>query len=253
MATTQSSERAALTAQRREPGTRKARPLRRAGLVPGVVYGRATEPIALSVASRELVRILHAKAGEHALITLRIAENGATGATRAAAWEHPVLLHALQHDPVDGRILHVDFHAVSLTERIRIKVAVVLKGEPVGVKQEGGVLEHFLREVEVECLPTEIPQPFEIDVGQLTIGQTVHVSALAAPGNTRILSDPNGVIASVQKPREDKPEEPAAAVTEPEVIREKKPEEGEAPEGEPKAKGEAAEAKAKPEGKGKKA
>ena len=248
MAKTKSEHRQTLTAQRRVSGTRKIRSLRVTGLVPGVVYGRAVKPVAIVVSSRELVKILHSKAGEHALIDLKIAEHE-TAKSPKEAWEHPVLLHDLQHHPVDGHIIHVDFHAISLTERIKIKVAVVLKGEPIGVKQEGGILEHFLREVEVECLPTEIPEHFEMEVSQMTIGQTVHVSDLTAPANIKIISDPQGAIASVQKPKEEKPEE-AAAVTEPEVITEKKPEEGEAADAE--TKGEAAESKAKPEAKPKK-
>jgi large subunit ribosomal protein L25 len=209
-------------------GSRRVSRLRREGLVPGVVYGKELEPLAVAVPSRELVKLLHSKAGEHALVTLRL-EDGKT-------WEKPALVKSVQHDPVDGRVIHVDFHAIVLTERIKVKVPVVLKGEPVGVKQEGGILEHFLREIEVECLPTEIPASVEFEVGALKIGDTVHVSDLVAPRNGKITSDPAGVIASVQEPKAEKPEEAgAAAVTEPEIIREKK-EEGEAPAAEEEAK-----------------
>ena len=151
-------------------------------------------------------------------------------------WEKPALIKAIQHDPVDGHVLHVDFHAIVLTERLRIRVPLILKGEAVGVKQEGGILEHFLREVEVECLPTEIPASVEFDVSRLSIGETVHVRDLAPPKHAKITSDPAGVIASVQMTKAEKPEEEAAALAEPEVIREKK-EEAEAAGGEA-AKGE---------------
>jgi large subunit ribosomal protein L25 len=219
-----------LTVQRRVPfGTRPVRRLRAGGVVPGVVYGRGMEPLSIVVNRRELVRLLHSKSGEHALVRLKL--------DGAASWEKPVLVQAVQHHPVDGHVLHVDFHAVALTDRLKIKVPVVLRGEPVGVKQEGGILEHFLREIEIECLPTEIPSGVEFDVSALTIGQTVHVRDLTPPPNTKITTDPDGAIASVQKPKEEKPEEAAAEVTEPEVLREKKEEE--APAGE--AKGEAAE------------
>ena len=157
------------------------------------------------------------------------------------AWEKPVLVKSVQHDPVDGHVLHVDFHAVTLTERVKVKVPLVLKGEPVGVKQEGGILEQFLRDIEVECLPTDIPTELAFDVSAFKIGDTMHVRDLTPPANTKITSELEGAVASVLKPKEEKPEEEAAAVTEPEVIREKK-EEGEAPpEGE--AKGAAGEAK----------
>lgn len=214
------TERLQLTAQRRTgQGSRPASRLRQQGVVPGVVYGKGLEPMAVSVNQRELVRLLHSKAGEHALVTLRLADT--------ASWEKPVLVKALQHDPVDGHVVHIDFQAIVLTERLKVKVPILLKGEPVGVKQEGGVLEHFLRAVEVDCLPTEIPASVEFDVSALKIGDTIHVRDLAAPRNAKITSDPAGVIASVLKPKEEKPEEAAAAPTEPEVLREKK-EEGEA-------------------------
>ena len=218
-----------LTVQRRAIlGSRPVRRMRREGLVPGIVYGRDMKPMSVTVNHRELTKLLHSKSGEHALVTLRLDDNG-------KPWEKPVLVQAIQHDPVTGYAVHVDFHAILLTERLKVKVPVVLKGEPVGVKQEGGLLEHCLREVEVECLPTAIPASVEYDVSALTIGQTIHVRDLAAPKNTKITSDPDGVIASVQVPKVEKPEEEAAAVTEPEVIREKKEEGEEAAAGEAKA------------------
>jgi large subunit ribosomal protein L25 len=217
-----------LTVKRRsERGTRPASRLRLAGVVPGVVYGKETSPMAVAVSARELTKCLRATRGEHALIRLTI--EGPT------TWEHAVLVKEVQHHPVDGGILHVGFHAILLTERIRVKIPIVLKGDAVGVKQGGGVLEHFLREVEVECLPTEIPAQVESDISLLTIGDTVHVRDLMAPPTVRITTDPEGVIASVLKPKEERAEE-APAITEPEVLREKKPEEaaasGEAAAGE---------------------
>ena len=220
-----------LAAQRRSSrGRRRSRRLRATGVVPGVVYGKGIESVPVSVDQRTLVKLLHSKRGEHALVTLHVED--------AKPWEKPVLVKAVQHDPVDGHVVHVDFHAIVLTERLRVKVPVVLQGEAVGVKQEGGILEHFLREIEVECLPTEIPAHVSFDVSALKIGSTVHVRDLIAPANAAITSDPEGVIASIQKPKEEKPEEAAAAVTEPEVLREKKEEEGATPAAE--GKGEAA-------------
>ena len=219
-----------------------------------MVYGQAIAPVSVQVRAGDLVKILHAKSGEHSLITLRMGGNGAgaSGAKRSAKADHPVLLHQIQHHPVDGQILHIDFHAVSLTENIKVKVGVVLKGEPVGVKQEEGVLEHFLREIEVECLPTEIPEHFELDVTSLTVGQTVHVSDLTPATNVRIVTEPEAAIAAVQKHKEEKVEEPEAAVTEPEVITEKKDEAGEEPaESAKSAKADTGESQAKPDAKAK--
>ena len=230
-----------LTVQKRtQQGKRPIRRMRAEGLVPAVVYGRDMKPLSISVNQRELVRLLHSKAGEHALVTLKL-EDG-------KSWEKPALVHAVQHDPVDGHVLHVDFHAILLTERIKVKVPVMLQGEPAGVKQEGGVLEHFLRELEVECLPTEIPAGIEHDISALNIGDNVHVRDLTSPNNAKILTDPDGVIAAVQAPKVEKPEEEVAAPTEPEVLREKKPEE-EGAEGAEAAKGDKAEKVEKPDAK----
>ena len=234
-----------LTVQKRaEQGKRPIRRMRGQGLVPAIVYGRDMKPLPVSVNQRELVRLLHSKSGEHALVTLKLDDLPA-GQAGGKSWEKPALIHAVQHDPVDGRVLHVDFHAILLTERIKVKVPVVLKGEPAGVKQEGGVMEHFLRELEVECLPTEIPTGVEHDVSALKIGDTVHVRDLTPPKNCKILSDPDGVIASVQAPKVEKPEEEAAGPAEPEVLREKKPEE-EGAEAAAGGKGEKAEKAEKP-------
>ena len=218
-----------LTVERRPPANSRAtRRLRQTGVVPGVVYGRSVEPTPVTVGRKDLVKILHSKAGEHALVLLKMpaAKSGKDG-----AWERPALVKAVQHDPLDGHVVHVDFHAVALTERIRIKIPIVLRGEPVGVKQENGVLEHFLRELEIECLPTEIPEHVEYDVAAMKIGDTIHVKDLAVPKGAKVLSDLEGPIASVQLPKVEKVEEAAeAAPTEPEVLREKKPEDGEAGE-----------------------
>lgn len=216
-------------------GTRPVKRLRQQGIVPGVMYGKGTDPLAVSINHQELVKLVHSKQGEHALVTLRL-DDGKT-----KAWEKPVLVKTVQHDPIDGHVVHVDFHAILLTERLKVRVPVILKGEPVGVKQDGGLLEHFLREVEVECLPTEIPEGIEFDVSTLKVGDTIHVRDLTVPKNAKITTDPEGALASVQMPKEEKPEEETAAVTEPEVLREKK-EEAEAPGGE-EAKATAPEAK----------
>ncbi len=221
-------ERPQLIAQRRPAGGhRHAQRLRQGGFVPGVVYGKTSEAISVMLPRKELLKMLHARHGEHGLVNLRIDADGGKGS--AKSWEKPVLIKQLQRDPVAGDVVHIDFHAITLTEHIRIKIPIVLQGEPVGVKQDGGLLEHFLREVEIDCLPTEIPKQVEFDISQLKIGDAVHVRELTPPAGSKIVSDPEGVIASVLAPKAEKLEEAAEAVTEPEVIREKKPEaEGEA-------------------------
>jgi len=210
---------------RPQTGSRVVERGRRQGLVPGVVYGKSTAPTNVLIDRRQLEKLLLGQASAHSLVTLRCEADG------GPAWEKPVLVKQVQHHPVDGAIRHVDFHAIVLTEQIRIKIPLVLAGEAVGVKQDGGILEHFYREIEVECLPTEIPKQIDHDISQLKIGDTVHAKDLIAPPGARITADPAAVIVSVLTPKEEKPEEVTEAVAEPEVIREKKPEaeaEGEA-------------------------
>ncbi len=215
---------------RTQHGTRPARRLRQTGFIPAVLYGKKTQPLSLLVDRREFTKFLHARHGEHGVLTLQVEHGPADGGAGGKPLEKPVLMKQIQHDPVHGEITHVDFHAIILSERIRVKVPIVLKGEPIGVKQDRGVLEHFLREVEVACLPTAIPKHIEHDASHLKIGDAIHVKDLVVPTGSKMMTDPEGVIASVLAPREEKIEEVAAeAVTEPEVIREKKPEaEGEA-------------------------
>ena len=220
---------------RHERGSRIVRRLRKTGFVPGIVYGKAVEPTPIAVNRRELVKLLQARAGEHGLVNLQVAADG-----KAKGWEKPVLIKHVEHEPVFGEVLHVDFQAIALTEQIRVKVSLVLKGDAVGVKQDGGILEHFLREVEVECLPTEIPSHLEYDISSMKIGDALHAKELATPERVRITTDPDAVLASVVAPKVEKVEEAAeAAPAEPEVIREKKPE----AEAEAGAEGKAAPAK----------
>lgn len=222
--------------RRAELGRGAMRTLRTHGFVPGVVYGKKTEAVPVSVDGHELIQILHSEAGEHALVTLAIKDvHGSKGDSAAGKWEKAVLLKDVQHHPVDGHIMHIDFHAIVLTEKVRVNVSVELKGEPVGVKERGGVLEHFLREIEVECLPTNIPHGIEFEVTEMKIGDTLHVKDLPTPEGASIITDPEGAVASVQASREEKPEEEGDAGAEPEVITEKKEEGAEAKSEEGKA------------------
>lgn len=216
--------------RRTQEGTRSSRRFRHAGLIPAVLYGKKAQPLPLLLDRLVFTRFLRARHGEHGVLTLHVAHDPADGGAGGTPLEKPVLIKHVQQDPVNGEITHVDFHAIVLTEQIRVKVPVVLKGNPVGVKQDRGVLEHFLRDVEVGCLPTAIPKQIECEISHMKIGDAVHVRDLAVPAGSRLISDPEGVIASVLAPKEEKLETVAAeAVTEPEVIREKKPEaEGEA-------------------------
>jgi large subunit ribosomal protein L25 len=194
-----------------------ARKLRAAGRIPAIYYGRGKEPIPLTVNAKELDILIHGSSGN---IIVDLTVSGAVDGDRKA------LIREIQRDPVQGTILHLDLQYISLTERITVEVPLELIGIPVGVKDGGGILEHLLREIEIECLPTDIPAQLEVDVTSLAIGDSLHVSDIKAERVT-ILTEAGRAIATVVPPtvlEEVKPAE--EAVAEPELVS-KKEEEGE--------------------------
>ena len=210
-------------ARREEVGKGVARRLRAGGRVPAVFYGRGEDAIPLAVSLKELETVIHTADGSNVIVDLKVA--GDVGKDRKA------LIREIQRDPVAGSILHLDLQHISLTERIVVQVPVVLIGTPVGVKDAGGILEHLLRDVEVECLPTDIPAKLEVDVSSLSIGDTLHVSDIQAE-RAMIKTEADRAIATVVPPtvlEEVKPAEEVAPV-EPELIakekKEEEPEEG---------------------------
>jgi len=203
---------------RKELGRGKVKDLKEAGLIPAVVYGRGKSPQPIKLSHREFVRLIHQHRVESAIINLKIKDD-------AKQKTRPCIIKEIQYDPVKGDIAHVDFNEISLTEVIKVNVPVVSKGEPIGVKQEGGSLEHILWEIEVECLPTDIPKEIEIDVSSLKMGDSIHIKDIKFPDNVKVLSDPESIVLSVVAPMKE--EAPALAteeaqVQEPEVIKEKK-------------------------------
>lgn len=206
------------SARRSDVGKGVARKLRQVGRIPAVYYGRGEEPIPLVVTLRELEDVIDRAEGSNVIVDLKV--EGDAGADRKA------LIREIQRDPVVGNILHLDLQHISLTERIVVEVPIVLLGTPTGVKDGGGILEHLLREVEVECLPTDIPSRLEVDVSGLNIGDSLHVSDLKAD-RVVIRTEADRAIAAVVPPtilEEAKPAEEAAPA-EPELVKEKKEEE----------------------------
>jgi large subunit ribosomal protein L25 len=209
---------ATLEAVKRESrGKNEARRLRAAGRIPAVLYGGAGESIALAVTPKELSRILHSDTGENTIIELHV-QGGET--TR-------VLVKDYLLNPIDHAMLHADFYRVSLDKPITVTVSIEIKGEPKGVKLQGGVLDLPHREVEIESLPLEIPESLIIDVSELMIGQGVHLSDLAAGQKWKPISDPDTLLVHVVPPRAEEPSPaeaaaaatPGAAAAEPEVIK----------------------------------
>ena len=217
----------------------KSQILRRNNFVPCVVYGEGKKTLALKIERGRLIKFMHAHhGGENIVITLRVSEPG-----EKKAEEKAVIIKEIQSHPVTDEILHLDFNEISLTKRIQVKVPIVGKGEPVGVKQEGGTLEQVLWEIEVECLPTQIPERLNVDVANLKIGDIVQVKNLIASEGVTIKHEAEAIVFSVVAPLKEEvvaevPVEGAAAAAEPEVIKkEKKPaEEAGAEEGKGEAK-----------------
>jgi len=204
--------------RRTEAGKGAARKLRRSGRIPAVYYGRGETPIPIAIGLKELEDIIHKSGGSNVIVDLKVEGDG--------AGDRKAIIREIQRDPVEGSILHLDLQHISLTERITVEVPIVLVGTPIGVKDGGGILEHLLREVEVECLPTDIPSKLEVEVSGLNIGDSLHVSDLKADRVT-IKTEADRAIAAVVPPtilEEVKPAEEAAPA-EPELVKEKKEEE----------------------------
>src|SRR5580693_2579006 len=221
-------------APRETRGKNEARRMRVAGKVPATLYGGKGEAITLAVNTKQVTAILRSEAGHNTLFQVDLAGK-----------HEPAILKDWQVDPVSGRLLHVDLLRIAMDVRMRVKVPVHTFGEPAGVKQQGGIFEVVTREVEVECLPAEIPTEFKVDVTGLMLGSQLRARELAMDtAKMKLITDPERVLAHVValKVEEEKPVEAVAAdaatPVEPEVIKKGKKEvEGE----------EGAEAEAKPE------
>lgn len=201
--------------KRAEIGKGGARSLRRQDILPAVIYaGGNSTPIKLQ--RKEIGRLISSGAGERAILNIELSDD------KAKPKEHPVLIKDYQTDPVTDELLHVDFIEVSLKKKIKIMMPIIIVKEPAGIKK-GGIMEHHLREVEIECLPAQIPERFEVDAGSIDIGQSLHVSELKTQEGVRILTDPHEVILSVFKPKVEVA--PAAALVEeavePELVKER--------------------------------
>ena len=192
--------------------------LRREGFIPAVIYGEGRSSEAIKLSAHSFLHLLHEQRLENAILTLKI--KNAKKAQKKAC-----LIKEIQYHPVHGNILHVDFYEVSLTKAIKVNVPVVTKGEAQGVKQDGGSLEHILWEIEVECLPTNIPKQIEVDVTSLKIGDSLHVKDLTIPENVKVLNDPEATVVAVSAPVKEEVAVEAVegeSPAEPEVIKEKK-------------------------------
>ncbi len=229
---------------RTDTGKNANRKLRTRGLIPGVLYTAGKQAMAVQVSPGEIGTILRSKTGENTLFDLEI------GGKR-----RKVILKEFQREPLRGKLLHADFYEVALDKKIEVKVHIELEGTPVGVKMQGGIVDFVTRELEIECLPADIPEKVTVDISHLELGKHLRVSDLKVPEKVKVLMEPDVVVVHVVTPRAEEvaaeaaPVEGAtaeAAAAEPEVIKKGKTDkvEGEAPaEGAKPEKGEKKEKK----------
>jgi len=233
-------ERILLKAEKRiETGKGGARGLRRQGMLPAVIYFGANS-IPIKLQTKEMTKLVASGTGERTLINIELSGDKESGK------EHWAIIKDYQVDPVRNELLHIDFMEISLEKKIKFTVPILITKEPAGIKQ-GGILQHLMREVEIECLPTQIPDGIEVDASSIGIGHSLHVSDLPVKEGIKILSEPRDVILTVTAPVVEEAAAPAAPeITEPEVIKKGKPkEEEEAAEGEQKGQKEQKEKKEK--------
>jgi len=216
-------EKIILKAEKRiEIGKGGARSLRRKGMLPAVLYGKgATTHIKLL--RKDLTKLMSSHAVEHALIEIELSDNN------AHKTNHLTLVKDYQLDPARGELLHVDFLEISLEKKVKIAIPIVVTKEPVGV-EKGGILQQQMREIEVECLPTQIPDRIEVDASALEIGHSIHVSDLIVEEKIKVLSNPQEVVLSVSAPVVEEVAPPVAqevVPTEPELVKKTKAKEEE--------------------------
>ncbi|MFH1777061.1 MAG: 50S ribosomal protein L25 [Candidatus Omnitrophota bacterium] len=214
-------ENVVLKAEEREiTGKSTVKKLRQRSKVPAVIYRKGKTGANVFVDKKDVLKVLHTKAGENVLINLEIMDADKDK-------NKTVIIKEIQHDPITREMLHIDFYQISLTERIKINVPLMVKGDAPGIK-EGGILEHVIREVEIECLPTKIPESIDIDVSNMNIGDVMHLKDIALPVDLHVLTNLEQVVVLIKAPVEEKAAEEAviteAAPAEPEVIKQKKPE-----------------------------
>ncbi len=214
--------------KRAESGKGNARHLRRNKLLPAVLYSKGSS-IPIKLQKKDVKVMMVSGGGEHALITLELSDS------KGKKTNHWALLKDYQTDPVKNELLHVDFIEISLKKKIKTFTTIVITTMPLGIK-EGGILQQQLREVEIECLPTQIPDGINVDAGFIQIGHSLHVEELKTPEGVKILTDPQEVILSVSAPVVEEvaaPETTEEEAVEPELVKTKGKDEGEETEAAP--------------------
>jgi len=211
---------------RKTTGSAKSRQVRRENLIPGIVYGGDSKPTTIQADRKAYDRIYRQHAGESLIYHLNLVDEG------KKISDFPAIIKDVQLHPVTDEVIHIDFSRISLDKEIEIKVKILPKGEAIGVKRDGGTLEHLMWELEVICLPTNIPHHLEADVTNLGVHDSIFVKDLVLPSGVRTKHDPDSVVITVAGSMREEVAtgasegEAAAAGSEPEVLKEKKKEEG---------------------------
>ncbi|OGW88229.1 MAG: hypothetical protein A3A73_02230 [Omnitrophica bacterium RIFCSPLOWO2_01_FULL_50_24] len=203
---------------RSELGKQKVKKIRAAKQIPAVVYGSGSKAMAIQVATDDFFRVVHTKVGENVIIDLKV--------SGPKKMEKTVVIKEIQHDPITDAVEHIDFNIISLTEKIKVNVPLHVTGESIGVKEDG-VLDVVHHEIEVECLPTDIPERIPVDITSLKIGDSVHIKELSFPSGVTPTLEENEVVVAVHAPRvEEEPVPAEGEAAEPEVVGKEKKEEG---------------------------
>ena len=196
-----------------------ARRVRVSGKLPATIYGAGAEAVSIAVEPRQVAAILHSASGHNTIIDVEL--DGASTKAMIVDW---------QNEPIKGHLLHVDFKRIAMDKVLTVSVPVLLKGEPAGVKLQGGILEQVIREIEIECLPADIPTSVDVDVTELVFGQVLRVKDLPHGGTLTFLTDEDQAVAHIVAVKEApaaaaEPGVEAAATAEPEVIKKGKTDE----------------------------
>ncbi len=197
-------------------GKNEARRVRVSGRIPAVIYGAFQDPRAVSLNPKDILKIIHSKTGHNSIFDVEI----------AGVEKTPVIVAEEQYHPVKGTLMHIDLKRIDLTRKLKVSVPIHVTGEAKGVKQQGGVLDVVTKRVEIECIPDDIPNQFDVDVTELMIGTNIRVSDLPVKSGVRVLTAPEAVIAHVVGIKEEVVAvAEAAVVAEPEVAKKGKKDE----------------------------
>ncbi len=200
-----------IEAQLRTPGGKNANNrLRKAGKIPAVIYGPGKQPVAVSVNPQDVITILHSETGRNTIFGISV----------DGAGQNNAMVKDYQLDPVHGNLIHADFLEIAMDRLLTLTVNVEIVGEAEGVKLEGGIMDIVTRSIEVECMPSDIPESIKVDVSKLKINDYVRVKNLQISEKVKVLSDPEIVVVTIVPPtKEEAPAEAAAETAEPEVIK----------------------------------